>query len=70
MRAELRQVNTSFAVKPSHAPAERRYLNWKEYLYQLLDQKLMEAAVRQLSDIEMSVGTVGCDNDTLLFKDF
>lgn len=44
------------------------YLNWKEYLYQLGDQKLMEAVMHQLSYIKMSAGK-GRDNHSL-FKDF
>lgn len=41
------------------------YLNWKEYLYQLGDQKLMEAVMHQLSYIKMSAGK-GRDNYSLL----
>lgn len=44
------------------------YLNWKEYLYQLGDQELMEAVMHQLSYIKMSAGK-GRDNYSL-FKDF
>lgn len=50
------EVGTRHA-RPRNAPfTTRHYLNWKEYLYQLRDQKLMETVMHQLSYIKMSIG--------------
>lgn len=64
----LAEVGTLHARQCNAPFTTRHYLNWKEYLYQLRDQKLMEAVMHQLSYIKMSVGK-GWDNYILL-KDF
>lgn len=50
---EVESKRESCRDAPFTAP---HYLNWKEYLYQRGDQKLMEAVMHQLSYIKMSAG--------------